>query len=115
MTAKTTQTPSTTAGDDPSEGGHTLKKGGPPDPLPEQRPWLTEEDTRGWRTVYRGAGRRGQVRSSVVVELTPEQREWLDRTGRATGLLRHQLIAKLIDDARLADPVIRAEPADAAK
>jgi hypothetical protein len=115
MTAETTQTTNTIAGNDPSQVDHTLEKAGPPDPVPEQRPWLTEEDTRGWRTVYRGAGRRGRVRSSVVVELTPAQREWLDRTGRATGLLRHQLIAKLIDDARLADPVTRAEPADAAK
>jgi hypothetical protein len=50
-----------------------------------------------------------------VVELTPAQREWLDRAGRATGLLRHQLIAKLIDDARMADPATQAGPADTAE
>jgi hypothetical protein len=78
-------------------------QGSPPDPTPEQQPWLTDEDTKGWQTVYRGTGQRRQVRSSVVVELTPEQRAWLDRAGQASGLLRHQLIDKLIEDARLAD------------
>lgn len=86
-------------------------QGGPPDPVPEQRPWLTDEDAQGWRTVYRGTGQPAPpghgVNSSVVVDLTHEQRAWLDRASRAAGLLRHQLIAKLIDDARRADPAGR--------
>jgi hypothetical protein len=121
MTTNTTHATSTTnttgasPGGDPSRVNHSPEQGGPPDPVPEQRPWLTEEDTHGWRTVYRGAGQRRQVRSSVLVELTPEQRAWLDRTGKAAGLLRHQVITKLIDDARLADAAESSESTHAPK
>jgi hypothetical protein len=80
------------------------KWGGPPDPTPEQEPWFTDEDAEGWRTVYRGTGERRQganrVRSNVVVPLTPEQNDWIERTAEAAGLLAPELIARLIDDAR---------------
>jgi hypothetical protein len=115
MTTKTTSTTAVGGGDDPARVSRDPEQGGPPDPVPEQRPWLTEEDTNGWRTVYRGTKQRRQVRSSVLVELTPEQRAWLDRAGKATGLLRHQLIAKLIDDARRADAAEPVERAHAAQ
>jgi hypothetical protein len=35
-----------------------------------------------------------------VVPLTPEQNDWLEGTAEAAGLLTHELIARLIDDAR---------------
>jgi hypothetical protein len=89
------------------------KWGGPPDPAREQEPWFTDEDAKGWRTVYRGTGERRQganrVRSSVVVPLTPEQNDWIERTAEASGLLAHELIARLIDDARRDGPSNQAK------
>src|SRR3954452_68743 len=41
-----------------------------PDPVPEQQPWRSDADVKGWRTVYRGDGQPRPVASSVVVELT---------------------------------------------
>jgi hypothetical protein len=78
-------------------------RSGPPDPIPEQQPWRSPEDAKGWRTIYRGQGRRRQVRSSVVLELTPAQNEWIDGAAEAAGLTLHEFLGKLIDDARAAD------------
>jgi hypothetical protein len=74
-----------------------------PDPVPEQQPWRSPQDAKGWRTIYRGTGQRRQLRSSVVLELTPAQNEWIDGAAEAAGLTPHEFLGKLIDDARTAD------------
>ncbi|HEV8634324.1 MAG TPA: hypothetical protein VG370_08840 [Chloroflexota bacterium] len=75
---------------------------GRPDPVPEQRPWLTAEDAAGWRTAYVGDGRRREVKSRMVLELSDEQWDWLEEAAEAAGLDEFALVRKLIDDARAA-------------
>jgi len=73
------------------------------DPLPEQQPWRSPEDAAGWRTVYRGKGRRRVLANSVVLDLTPEQWAWLSRVAAERNLLVPELLDELIDAARAAD------------
>ena len=87
----------------------TQTTGGPADapsrsPAAEPQPWHTDEDAKGWRTVYRGTGQRRQVHTGVLVDLTPEQKAWIDGAAEATGLTLVGFIHKLIDDARAAGP-----------
>ncbi|MGH2354341.1 MAG: hypothetical protein ACRDI2_08320 [Chloroflexota bacterium] len=70
---------------------------------PWDAPRHTKEDSKGWRTIYRGNGQRRQVKSVLELELTPEQDAWLDRVAEAAGLTPHALLSKLIDDARAAE------------
>jgi hypothetical protein len=57
------------------------------------------------------------VTSSLVVELTAEQDDWLDAAADAAGLTPHEFVGKLIEDARRADLAQRpprSEPQEAA-
>ena len=73
------------------------------DPEPEQQPWLTPEDSRGWQRVYRGTGQKREVRNSLLLDLTPEQWTWLTRTAQKRGVIMHNVLGSLIEQARLAD------------
>jgi hypothetical protein len=73
------------------------------DPVPEQQPWRTPEDAEGWRRVYHGKGQPHTVTNVVELELTAEQWTWLNRASNAQGVMLHELLGKLVDDARAAD------------
>jgi macrodomain Ter protein organizer (MatP/YcbG family) len=75
------------------------------DPVPEQERWQTPEDARGWRRIYRGTGQKRRVQHSVVLDLTPEQWNWLNRTASARGAVLHDILSALIEDARLTEEV----------
>lgn len=72
------------------------------DPIPEQQPWRSDSDAKGWHVVYRGNGRPRQITSSIVIELTAEQDDWVDAAAEIAGLMPHEFISKLIESARLA-------------
>ncbi|MDQ3701251.1 MAG: hypothetical protein M3442_10060 [Chloroflexota bacterium] len=86
----------------PTTGAAAERSAGWPDPVPEQQPWHTPEDAKGWRTVYRGSGQPRQVKNSVVLDLSPEQWAWLQHAAAAAGLTPHDVLGKLVDDARAA-------------
>ena len=65
-------------------------------------PWKSADDATGWTATYRGTGRAHEVTSSLVLELTPEQNEWIDRVAEATGITPHAVLKRLIDEARAA-------------
>jgi hypothetical protein len=67
---------------------------------PEPEPPREEEDRTRWRTVYRGRGVRRQVGAVVEVELTPEQKTWLDSLAAERGLTLIEAVAAAIDLAR---------------
>jgi hypothetical protein len=73
------------------------------DPVPEQQPWRTPDDAKGWRRIYRGTGQKRQVKHSVVLDLTPEQWSWLNRAAGARDAVLHDFLSALIEEARLTD------------
>jgi hypothetical protein len=101
-TSKQTHTAPATPTDQVTADGPT-RRARRPDPVPEQQPWRSNADAKGWRTVYRGDGQPRPVASSVVVELTADQDEWLDDAAAAAGLTLHEFIGDLIENARRAD------------
>ncbi|MBI3969876.1 MAG: hypothetical protein HY332_01185 [Chloroflexi bacterium] len=84
-------------------------------PGPWDAPWHHKEDSTGWETVYRGTGQRREITSSLVLELTPEQNEWVDRAAEAGGVTPHAIIRQLIDDARAADEAEQAVASETPK
>jgi hypothetical protein len=72
-------------------------------PGPWDAPWHRKEDSAGWETVYRGAGRRRHVKNTLVLELSPEQWAWLGRRARASHLTPHAVLKELIDTVRIAE------------
>jgi hypothetical protein len=98
MTTK--QTKRISAGPSPANG--TSRK---PDAVPGSwdAPWQKPDDAAGWETTYRGSGQAREVTSSFVLELTPEQNEWIDRVAEAAGITPHAVLKRLIDEARSAD------------
>ena len=100
MTTKTTKATPEQTGTAPATPAGPA---GRPDPLPEQQPWRSPEDAKGWRVVYRGTGQRREITSGLVLELTPEQRAWVGQRARAAGITPHAIIKQLIDEARAAD------------
>ena len=101
MTAKTTQSSRPQVEPAPAAS---------PDPDPEQQPWRTPEDATGWRRIYRGTGHPRQVNNSVMLDLTPEQWTWVSQAAEATGLRLHQVLGKLIEDARAAGSATSQAP-----
>jgi hypothetical protein len=63
---------------------------------------LTEADAAGWHVLYRGTGRRREVKAAIVVELEGERKTWLYAAADAAGVTPHEIITRLIDAARAA-------------
>jgi hypothetical protein len=73
-------------------------------PEHEQTPWRTSEDAEGWTRVHRGDGRpRPPVGTRLAVSLTAEQMAWVEERAAAAGLDVFAFMAKLVDDARVAE------------
>jgi hypothetical protein len=66
----------------------------------DPEPPREEEGRTHWRTVYRGSGVRRQVGTIVEVELTPEQKTWLDALAAERGLTLIEAVTVALDLAR---------------
>ena len=66
------------------------------------RPWTKPEDREGWEVVARGTDRRDRppVGTALLVELTPEQAQWVRDTATAAGVSQVELVRSLIDEAQ---------------
>lgn len=82
-------------------------------PEPEQRPWLTADDTRGWERVARGSGApEPPPLIRVVVDLNAEQSAWLREEAKRTGLDYVTLVEQLVEERRVAaKPSVRRRTA----
>ena len=69
----------------------------------EPKPWQSDEDAAGWRTTYRGTGRRRPVPITVEVELDDAQSEWVKEEARRARLDFGAVIRRAVDQAREAD------------
>ena len=67
----------------------------------EPQPWLSAEDTTGWKRIprrKRGPGYWPMI--GVEVDFDHEQSAWLRAEGKRIGLDYVSLVKKLVDDAR---------------
>jgi hypothetical protein len=64
------------------------------------RPWESDEDAEGWRTVYEGTGRGRPVPISVEVELDDAQSAWVKQEARRAGIDYAAVIRRAVDAAR---------------
>ena len=58
------------------------------------------DDRSRWRAVYRGRGTPRPVGAVVEVELTPEQKAWLDAVADEHGLTLGEAVSRALDLAR---------------
>ena len=72
----------------------------PRPPQPEQRPWDSVEDTKGWTRIYRGRGKGKMPLISVQVDFDRAQSEWLRAESARTGFDYATLVGRLIEAAR---------------
>ena len=101
MTAKHSKRTVKTAS--PANGASRRPKNPTAEPGPWDAPWKSGDDASGWETTYRGSGEPRAITSSLVLELTSEQNEWIDRAAEAAGITPHAVLKGLIDEARTAD------------
>lgn len=71
-------------------------------PRPEQQPWLTPEEARGWRVVARGKRQPRRTAVSVMVDFDLDQSDWLSREAGRTGQHFDDIIKRLVDTERAA-------------
>jgi hypothetical protein len=71
---------------------------------PEGDDWLpparAADDARGWRTVYRGKGRRRPVPITVEVELDDAQSAWVKEEARRTGRDYASVVRSAVEQVR---------------
>lgn len=79
------------------------------EPTPEPRPWLTDEDAKGWTVVARGRGRGKMPLISVEVDLDRSQSEWVRREAKRMGVGYTEVVRRLIEAARRAEAQAKKE------
>ena len=72
-------------------------------PRPEQQPWLTGDDLKGWTRIHRGPAKGKMPLISVEIDLDRPQSEWVRSEAKRTGLDYTEVVKGLVEQARQAD------------
>jgi hypothetical protein len=72
-------------------------------PRPEQQPWLTEDDAKGWTRIHRGPATGKMPLIGVELDFDRPQSEWVRREAERTGLEYTEVVRRLVEQARQAD------------
>jgi hypothetical protein len=67
---------------------------------PEQQPWHTPEDAKGWQVLARGKRQPRRIAVSVLVEFDHDQSEWLSQEAERTGQDYDEIVKRLVDAQR---------------